>query len=211
MNLRPALPADAAAMVRIKDQLPMQRTDGTTTRGGFLLGTDEAGYHRFIEHCHCLVSEDDEGNMKGFGILVPDAVLKASELWQKRHAAQWLADPVLYDDMPLAYFEQLAFLPGCRRSVVELAFRLVLDAFRGGAEAIFAGTVREPIVNLAAVPFIQAAGGQKLAEIDEQYPVVGHIRSDIWCMERRALYERLAGDPQRHPSLHALLRQLAAQ
>lgn len=187
MSIRKARAGDAAAFLRIKAQLPMPEGLATTT-GGFLLGTDEATYDHYIREVHCLIAEQ-EGAPCGFGIVFPDEMVKASDIWQRRRSAQWLLDIEAYEHVSLAYFEQLAFLHGTRRTALAAAFHLTKIAFEGGAEAIFTTTVQSPILNLAALPFIKAAGGVKAGNIAEDYPGIGPIRSDIYLL-RREVFER---------------------
>jgi hypothetical protein len=70
--IRRAVPEDAAAFVQIKDQLPLTLTDGGSTKGGFLLGTDLKTYRHYIKNAYCLVATTEQ-KLVGFGILLPDA------------------------------------------------------------------------------------------------------------------------------------------
>jgi hypothetical protein len=191
MNIiRKANISDAAQFVRIKNHLQMPETEETNS-GGFLLGTNEATYQFLIQNALCLVSEQ-EGEVVGFGIAFSDAVVKSSELWQKRHFATWYADilPEL-SEKSICYFDQLAFLPNMRKSSVELAFHLIHQLFADGHDFLLATTVRKPILNLAAVPFIKAVGGAIVGNINEYYEGVGEINSDIYLIRKSDYLEKV--------------------
>lgn len=201
MEIRKARLEDASAFLEIKNQLPLTRSDGSMTTGGFLLGTDLATYRQYIEEAHCLVAEV-EGQVVGFGIVLDDAFLRQTDIWTRRHEVQWAIPLAEYEARQLCYFEQLAFLPGHRRLVFRLAYNLLKWAFEAGGEYLLTTTVREPILNLAAVPFIEAVQGTKVGEIDEVYPLVGRIRSDIYLFSAEQFFI--------HTQNHALYPFLAA-
>jgi hypothetical protein len=192
--IRRARPEDAPAFMLIKSQLPMPRADDETLSGGFLLGTDEDTYRFYIKNALCLVAEEDN-SVVGFGILLPDAMLRASDVWQRRNEAEWEINLALYEHQKLGYVEQLAFLSGHRKLVIALAYNLVCHVFENGTEVLFTTTVREPVLNLAAVPLILKAGGIRAGSIDEIYPVVGRIISDIWLVEKERFYMKARQHP----------------
>jgi hypothetical protein len=183
MKIRKATAADASRFLEIKDQLSFRQVDGTTTKGGFLLGTDEATYQQYINKDYCLVAELD-GLVVGFGIMLRDESVRASDIWLRRKSACWEIDIDTYENARIAYFEQLAFMKGYSRTVMKLAYRLLTTGFDGGHEYMFATTVNKPIVNLAAVPYILKASGRKVGNINEYYPLIGEINSDIYMIER---------------------------
>ncbi len=189
--IRRALPEDAAAFVQIKDQLPLKLSDGGSTKGGFLLGTDLKTYQSYIQNAYCLVAATEQG-VVGFGILLPDRLLRESEVWKKRHRAAWYIDLPFYEKQNLCYFEQLAFLPGHRKTVLKLSYTLVKWAFEEGHQTLFATTVNKPVLNLAAIPFIKAAGGIHAGNIDEVYPSIGAINSDIYLMASGLFFQKSA-------------------
>lgn len=192
--LRKAVAADAAAFVNIKNQLPLTMSDGSISTGGFLLGTNENIYREYIDSSYCLVAET--GNeVTGFGIIFPDHVLRSSDIWLRRNSASWFVDLAAYELQNLCYFEQFAFLPGHRRTAIALAYNITRWAFTSGHNTLFTTTVNKPIRNLAAVPFINAAGGIKAGNIDEIYPVVGHINSDIYLLHAADFYNRAQCHP----------------
>jgi hypothetical protein len=131
----------------------------------------------------------------GFGIIFPDAVLRGSDIWVRRHTAAWGVDLGYYEPQRLCYFEQFAFLSGYKRSAVALAYNLVKGAFNAGAQTLFTTTVNKPILNLAAIPFINAVDGIKAGNIDETYPVFGHINSDIYLVDAGVFFEKVRAHP----------------
>ena len=192
--IRKAELADATRFVEIKNQLPITLIDGTTPTGGFLLGTDAATYRYYIENAFCLVAEVDD-KVVGFGIIFTDDMLRQSDVWQRRQFANWNIDLAKYEDKKLGYFEQLAALPGYRKLIVSLAYNLVLWVFDAGYDALFTTTVKEPIANLAAIPFIHAVKGIKAGNIDEVYPLIGPIKSDIYLIEAEMFYAESKAHP----------------
>lgn len=188
------MPADAVWMHRIKEQLPIDLNGDATSKGGFLLGTTIEQYRHYIAEAHCLVAEVDDA-VVGFGIIITNDALRRSDVWVRRQQASWNIELSKYEPLHLTYFEQLGFLAGYKRLAIKLAYKLIRTVFDEGCDALFTTTVHEPIKNLAAVPFIQAADGTLAGNIDEEYPVIGHINSDIYVIERAIFYESTA----RHP------------
>lgn len=207
MNIRKARPDDAPAFVAIKEQLPLTLCDGSQSKGGFLLGTDAVTYASYIGSSWCLVAETG-GKVVGFGIIFPDAVLRSSDIWHRRATARWTVDLNEYEPHTLCYFEQLAFLNGYRRTAIALAYHLTMLAYAQGSEYLFTTTVRQPVLNLAAIPFINAAGGIKAGSIDEEYPVVGRILSDIYVVSAAVCSRNAAAHPL-FPFFHASKALLA--
>jgi len=187
--LRISTPGDEKYFLKIKNSLPIRLTDGKTTRGGFLLGTDEKTYLEYIKNAYCLTALK-ANKVVGFGIIFPDVMLRASEIWEKRNDADLYINLQQFEQQTLCYFEQLAFLPGHRRLVIKLAYQLVKIAFDAGAESLMTTTVNRPVLNLAALPFIKAANGIHVGNIDETYPLIGAINSDIWLIKREEFTEK---------------------
>lgn len=178
--IRRATPADAPALVAIKRALPLR--DGG---GGFLLGTDEAGYARLCAAADVRVAEVG-GTPVALAVLLPDAVLRGSELWAKRAAIAWRGPDLLsLADGPVAYLDQLAAVPGRAHRLLgaALAARVVDDAFAAHAH-LFATTVEAPIRNAAAWPWLRRAGARHVGEVDEVYPEVGPLRSAVHHLDR---------------------------
>ena len=193
-RIRKAIRSDAADMLAIKNQLSFQHVNGTTTTGGFLLGTDLETYESYIEQAFVLLAEQN-GKAIGFGIFFHDAWLRQSELWQRRHQVKWQVDLPTLESSNIAYVEQLAFLPGHRKQALLLIYNLVHWAFQTSHNALLTTTVRSPILNLAAIPYILAAGGQQVGDIDEVYPIIGEIGSDIYWVTKENFYRRFEQHP----------------
>lgn len=189
-EIRKARLEDAEAFIAIKRQLPMKPSDGTTTKGGFLLGTDVETYRRFIQNDYCLVAEGAEGVI-GFGIIVTNDHVRQSDIWMRRKQAKWTIDIDAYEDRKVCYFEQLAFLHGHGREVLKLCYNLVAWAFDDGHEHLFTATVKEPILNLAAVPYILKGSGGWVGNIDESYPGIGKLNSDIYMIDAARFYSEV--------------------
>lgn len=198
MTLRNAEPGDLAAIRAIRTALPMPK-DATTTQGGFLLGCTDQEYLEHIQRQECLVAAL-EGRIIGFGILSGNAAFRTGSIWPRRQQAVWSEPADTWENAMLAYYDQLAFLPGRGRWAVGLAWAQIRHAFELGAEAIFTTTVYQPVRNLAAIPFIQAAGGRKVGQIDETYPTIGPLVSDIYVLEADAFFAR-AAELAHHPFL----------
>jgi hypothetical protein len=182
IKIRKALVEDAYSFLKIKEHLSFKNVSGETTKGGFLLGTNIEEYQLYIKNDFCLVAENDS-QIIGFGIVLKDKTLKKSTIWNKRHQTQWEIDIQSYENNKICYFEQLAFLNGYSRTVIRLCYQLMILAFEDH-ETLFTSTVHAPILNLAAVPYILKASGSKVAIIDEIYPEIGRIQSDIYKIER---------------------------
>src|SRR5262245_41557001 len=82
-RLRRATPADVATLVDIKRQLMIGPGTAELSRGGFLLGSSAEQYARFIDEANVLLLEGD-GRALGFAVTFPDALLRKSDLWQRR-------------------------------------------------------------------------------------------------------------------------------
>lgn len=192
-HIRKANIADAADFVRLKNRMPMPLGGEETATGGFILGTNEESYQFYIAHGMALVCEK-EGEIVGFGIIFPDDMVKVSEVWHKRALATWFEEvlPEL-EISKVAYFEQLAFLPDYRRYAVELTFQLMNGVFGEGHEVLLATTVRKPVLNMAAVPFIRAVGGRLVGNINEDYQGMGEINSDIYMVRKGEYLDKVAG------------------
>lgn len=206
ITIRRAIAGDEAAMLHIKNALSLKTADCKTVRGGFLLGTDEATYRQYIEDAICFVAEDD-GKVVGFAIIFPDAMVRTSDVWERRGEANWFIDITAWETKQLAYFEQFAFLSGYRRAAVVLAYNIIKHVFDTGADALFTTTVHAPVLNLAPLPFIAAAYGIKAGNINEVYPVVGHINSDIYLIEPAGFRSGVLHHPLR-PFFEANMLQL---
>lgn len=193
MILRPARPADIPAMLALKRALALRVLGGAGARGGFLLGSDAAGYAELIARARCWVAVEG-GELLGFVIVWPDAVFRASEVWARRDRVDWVEPPGDLLDRPIAYVDQLAVRAGgprSRRWGAALALRAILETLEEGG-VLVATTVEVPVVNRAALPYLRRVGGRRLGQIDEVYPEVGAIRSAIWAALADQVYARVA-------------------
>lgn len=189
-RIRPSITTDALDFDRIKNALPLNHTEGEQTQGGFLLGTDIATYQFYIENGLCFTAEYNN-DVVGFGVILPDAMVKQSELWEKREAVNWAIDIEQIEQRNIGYIEQLAVLKGYRKTALSLAYHLVKTAFDSGIDYMLTTTVRKPVLNLAAVPYIRAVGGRIVGQIDEQYPDIGSIKSHIHLIESQSFYNHI--------------------
>lgn len=82
LKMRQARAGDEAGFYRIKKNLPMPRAANETAQGGFLLGTDIETYRFFIENAFVNVLENENG-IVGFAVVLPDDLLRSSDLWKK--------------------------------------------------------------------------------------------------------------------------------
>ena len=188
-RIRPARPDDAPALLEVKRAL---RLTGTAPqRGGFLLGTTLEGYRAFIERDLVLVAEDT--SVVGFAIVLGHDTLTRSDLWARAAQADLAvpAEAVLARGR-VAYVEQLAMLPGFEHRVYAkyLAFQALRDAF-GRHATVFTTVVREPIPNAAVLPFLEVTGFERVGRIEETYPEVGRVLSDIHALTLEAFAARL--------------------
>lgn len=195
LRLRRAQWGDVAGLMRVKAALPLEGGG----RGGFLLGSSEAGYRALIGGAHVLVLE--RGNeVQGFATSLPDAALQASDFWSRRAAIRFTGlDPASLASRRLGYFDQLAVLPDPRlaRWAPVLGFAALTWLIQDGCEHVFATTVTRPVVNPAALTLLRAVGATRVGEIEEVYDGVGRVISTVHHLEvgDSETAERLA----RHP------------
>lgn len=205
ITLREAVHADVPAIMALKAALPLR--DGG--RGGFLLGTTEAGYHALIDDgvVWCLCFDD---TLVGFASALPDRALRASPLWERRPQIEWLPGlgAIDLDAMKIGYFDQIAVQAsaGPRLFAAALGLRVLADLLDDGHEHVITTTVEAPIVNRAAHAFLERIGGLRIATIDEVYPEVGPLTSAIHYLNAHAIRDRLASARASAPaSLRRLL------
>lgn len=195
LRLRAGEPGDAEAMLSVKQRLRMQPDRaGDASRGGFLLGSTRAQYEALLRLAHVDILLD-RGAVVGFITALPDAVLRESDLWQRR--AQIAGDGGVVDPAALAalearrlgYIDQLAVLPDplYRPYGPVLAYRALTRLFAAGSELVFATVVARPVRNLATLPMLAAVGAVRLGAIDEVYPEVGPVTSDVYYVTPAAL------------------------
>ncbi|HYH80163.1 MAG TPA: hypothetical protein VEX86_10205 [Longimicrobium sp.] len=183
MILRRAIAADVDGLLAVKRELRLDAAAAASPDGGFLLGASPERYAYYVEHADVRVLEDDNGGVAGFAVTLPDAVLRASDLWASRRSIAW--DGGGWDEVeavPVAYFDQLAVRPQrrLRTYAPALAFAALGVLAATGHRHVFATTVREPVFNRASHPLLTAAGARRVGEIEETYPEVGRILSDVY-------------------------------
>jgi hypothetical protein len=198
MIIRKAEAGDAEAFLKIKEELKMPLVE-ETTRGGFLLGTSLEQYRFFIENAFVRVLEDlEKGRIVGFSIILPDEVLRASELWQKKSDIAWNdVDVAKIESGKIAYYEQLAILPdpAYRRYSFLLAFSNAKDVIEAGHNCMITTIVNYPVRNRAALPFLEAIGCRHIGEVEEQYPDVGKVHSDIYFVDKECFVDKINSHP----------------
>lgn len=197
--LRRATADDLDAIIGIKRSLPMPSAERTAT-GGFLLGSDVEIYGELLAVARVWLLEVD-GQAAGFSLTLDDPVLRTSPIWARREAIAWQPD---FDvdaalGRSIGYFDQLAVLPTLRRRywgaalALQALAELIDDA---GHELVLTTTVVEPIVNLAALPYLARVGARRCGSIEEHYPEVGRVVSAIHVIEAERYRQhlvRLAG------------------
>lgn len=204
LKLRRAELIDAEQFTSIKKALPMPSDINETVRGGFLLGTNLETYRYFIENGYVNVLADNQ-KIAGFAIILPDILLRNSELWQKKNEIVWKDfDPQRVENKSVCYFEQLAVLPSSKYRFfgISLAYLTLSQAF-ATHEAIFTTVVKEPIFNQAAIPFIENVGGKCIGEVNEVYPEVGKLVSKVYFIERDVF--------QQETEKHRLIKKVRKQ
>jgi len=189
-KIRTSTLVDAEHFIRIKECLPLNAESKQTKQGGFLLGTDIDTYKFYIQHGICFTAVAFE-EIVGFGILLPNQIIRESELWEKRKTVDWSVDLATLENSNIAFLEQMAFLKGNRKLTLILSYNLAHAAFGNGADYILTTTVKKPVTNEAAIPLIHAVGGREVGNIDEIYPKVGMINSDIYLMDKTSFYQRI--------------------
>ena len=191
MHIRRAVLSDISRLIAIKQALPMPAEEHST-RGGFLLGVDPEGYALQIAHGHVEVFCLDE-EILAFCTTVPDALLRQSDIWKRRHEVDWegVALEAIEKDK-ICYVDQLAGLPRhvVRIGAAALGLRTAIHHFKDHAHLVTT-TVVWPTANKAALPFLRRAGARKVGEIQENYPIVGKITSAIYHLERLVFEENL--------------------
>jgi len=179
--VRPARLADVPAMLLTKHALRLD--PARPAGGGFLLGASAEEYAWYVRHAFVHVVEDEEGAVGGFAVALPDPVLRRSEVWARRREIAWEGGGWdALEQARVGYFDQLAVRPQRRFRIYAAvlaasALRALMDA---GHQHVFATVVREPVHNRASLPLLHAAGARRIGQIDERYPEVGRILSDVY-------------------------------
>ncbi len=181
-KIRIARTEDAEQILEVKSQLHSDLTPETAAAGGFLLETDIDTCRQHIANDYCLVAEN-RGRIIGFGLVMKDQTVKNSEIWRHRNQVDWEIDLKISRDSKFCYFDQLGFLPSHSREAMKLAYFIVSMAFEKGHNYLIATTVREPIDNRAARPFIFEGTGARAGSVSREYPEIGMVKSDVYIIE----------------------------
>ena len=191
-RIRRATPDDAEAILAVKRALALAPDARDAPRGGFLLGASLERYRALIEAADVWVLDVPGRAVAGFAVLLPEPVLRASELWARREAIRWEA-PAGWaaPEERVCYFDQLAILPGARMSAPQLALTSLRGALRAGHRHLFATVVVHPVQNTASLALLRALGARRVGSVDEEYEGVGRIVSDLYHAPIDGADERL--------------------
>ncbi|MEZ4452043.1 MAG: hypothetical protein R3B09_21445 [Nannocystaceae bacterium] len=191
ITLREADHADVPAMLALKAALPLREG----SRGGFLLGTTEAGYHALVDGGIVWTLRFDD-QLVGFASALRDPALRASPLWERRPQIAWMPGfgAIDLDAMKIGYFDQIAVRPsaGPRLFAPALGLRVLADLLDDGHEHVITTTVETPILNRVALAFLERLGGLRIAAVDEVYPEVGPLTSAIHYLNAAVIRDRIA-------------------
>jgi hypothetical protein len=198
-RVRPATLQDLDALLALKSDLMFAATsknatskNTTSTAGGFLLGSTPQEYSYKLSTGLVWVLEGE--HIEGLALVLGDHAFRESEIWQRRDLVRWDTTPVY--EQRFAYFDQLAVRPGPARTHVPLlALIALLDAYMDGVDVLISTTVKWPIKNLSAVPYLTAIGGQVVGEVDETYPDFGDLISNVWRVDRSGIRHFLDDPP----------------
>jgi hypothetical protein len=205
IRIRPAVPPDAAGIFHVKEQIRLPTAVEGEPESGFLLGTSLEQYEYFIAHDDVLVAERTAPQqIVGFTIVLKHESVLHSALWLRAQEVRWnenffeqflgmySSERDAAQHTHIAYYEQLGFLDDAALRVYAkyLAFASVQRAFQAH-DHIFVTTVRYPVVNRAAVPFLRIVGFELVGCHDEVYPEYGRIVSDVYHLERTSFEEKI--------------------
>ncbi|HEX2077442.1 MAG TPA: hypothetical protein VHG08_07020 [Longimicrobium sp.] len=194
-RVRRAVAGDAEALLAIKRALALPADAREAPRGGFLLGASLERYRALIDAADVWVLLDAEGAIAGFAAVLPEAVLRASELWARRALIRWDAPGWTPPEERMCYFDQLAILPHARMRAPELALTALRAAVEAGHEHLYATIVSHPVYNAASLPLLRALGAQRVGTVEEEYAGVGRIVSELYYAPIAGADARLAATP----------------
>ncbi|WP_420127088.1 hypothetical protein [Longimicrobium sp.] len=191
-RVRRATQADAEAILAVKRALALPPDAREAPRGGFLLGASLQGYRALIGAADVWVLHGTDGAVAGFAVLLPEPVLRASELWTRREAIRWeVPSGWTPPDDGVCYFDQLAILPQARMRAPEMALTALRAAVQSGHQHLFATVVTHPVQNTASLALLRALGARRVGSVDEEYAGVGRIVSDLYYAPIDGADERL--------------------
>ena len=178
-RLRRASLDDLPGIVAVKEALRISRGDAGA-RGGFLLGCSAERYAFLIDAGNLLVLESDR-RLAGFAASLPDALLRASDLWARRHAIRWdegEGEPP--EGARIAYFDQLALAPWApRQHAAPLAIATLRGLAESGHDHLYATTIEAPVRNSASMPLLRAFGARPVGLVEEEVEGIGPIVSRL--------------------------------
>jgi hypothetical protein len=186
LNVRRAYVGDISAILAIKRDL---RYAGDA-RGGFLLGSDEAGYRQRIQSGGAWVLTFNQ-QVAGFAITLSASAFAKTSVWELRHHVKWSRATHDVLNRGVAFFDQLAVKRGTSaRAAALLAFTALWDVMAVDPYVVTT-TVVSPIRNTAAVPLIESVGGSCVGELDEWYDDFGSLTSAVWLIDAEGAQRRV--------------------
>jgi len=200
MLVRRASADDIDVMLEIKGALRRSPVNVGDPGGGFLLGSSADCYQLQVACETAWVLEVDR-EVIGFATGFTDAVLRASDLWREQEKIVWVDgfSPTAIVQEPVAYFDQLAVLPGAGRRFFGAALALrLLTALLDDHRHVLTTTVSAPFANVAAHAFIRRVGGEVVGTLDEVYPEVGPITSLVHYFSAEACAAGIDAHRRRH-------------
>jgi hypothetical protein len=191
VNLRRGTITDVPQLLDVKHSRRL--TDQTS--GGFLLGSDAAGYMDQLEQGNVWVLDTGIGRLAGFATTLGATAFRASPLFALKDGVAWSAEVSTALTQPIGYFDQLAVRNGVgSRAAARLGFIALWDLFTHGADYVVSTTVAAPIRNVASVSFIERMGGAAVGQVAETYPEIGNLVSTVWLFEHAQVSHRLRED-----------------
>ncbi len=171
---------DLEAVLEVKRALAMPTRPGETSTGGFILGAERDAYRQLIAG-GCVELLEVAGRVVGYAVTLPDPILRASDIWRRRESIAWVPgfDPQPLEPEPIAYFDQLAILPGIhvRAYGAVLGLRALARLFGAGHRHVLTTTLRAPVRNAAAHAYLRRVGARLVGQIEERYEGVGDVGS----------------------------------
>ena len=188
-SVRTATLSDIDSIIAIKQAL--RPVDGRRG-GGFILGSPRELYQAWVETAIVKVLQQERESDKeprpasliGYTICLPDAVLRQSELWQKKDRISFSIPIASSVNEKVAYFEQLAVLPRYRYYLSQLLIETLDTVFAQGHQHVFATTVCEPFNNCATQGLFKRGAAQTVGYLREHYPQYGTIVSQLHYFPR---------------------------
>ena len=180
-EVRTATLSDVDSIIAIKQALPPV---GGERGGGFILGSARELYCAWLETAVVKVLQVEQC-VGGYAICLPDAMLRQSELWQKKDRIAFSISIDSIVNEKIAYFEQLAVLPRYRRYVSSLLIATLDAVFAQGHRHLFATTVCEPFHNYAAQGLFKRGAAKTVGYLREHYPKHGTIVSQLHYVQQR--------------------------